>query len=57
MSAEAHPRRVIANETALDPSSLEQLLAEIAAYLAVVDAFRRSGVEPSWAPERRQKEV
>jgi hypothetical protein len=32
-------------------SAVERLFAEIEAYLAVVDAMRREGVEPSWASE------
>ena len=32
-------------------SELAQLLDEIERYLAVVDAFRSEGVEPTWAEE------
>jgi hypothetical protein len=31
----------------------DTLLAEIARHLAVVDAFRAAGSEPSWRPEIR----
>lgn len=31
----------------------ERLFAEIDAYLAVVDAMRREGIEPCWAGEPR----
>jgi hypothetical protein len=31
--------------------SLRDLESEIRSYLAAVDAFRREGCEPSWAPE------
>ena len=31
---------------------LELLFAEIARYLAAVDAFRAAGCEPAWEPER-----
>jgi hypothetical protein len=33
------------------PEAIELLLAEIAAYLAVVEALRLSKLEPTWAPE------
>jgi hypothetical protein len=33
------------------PEAVEQLLTEIERYLALVDALRRDGREPTWAPE------
>jgi hypothetical protein len=33
--------------------AVERLFAEIEAYLAVVDAMRREGVEPCWVSEWR----
>lgn len=42
-----------ARNTTLDLApGAERLFAEIGAYLAVVDAMRREGVEPRWASER-----
>jgi hypothetical protein len=34
-------------------SRLRRIFAEIEAYLAVVDAMRHEGIEPSWASELR----
>jgi len=37
----------------MDPvlALVDELIAEIGAYLRVVDAFRREGAEPVWAAE------
>jgi hypothetical protein len=43
--------RVVLKQTAIDSLALERLVAEIETYLAVVDAFRREGVDPRWVPE------
>jgi hypothetical protein len=42
---------VVVQQTSIDSLALESLVDEIEAYLAVVDAFRREGVDPHWAPE------
>jgi hypothetical protein len=42
---------MVVEQTAIDSLALEALFQEIATYLAVVDAFRREGVDPRWAPE------
>lgn len=36
---------------AIDPGALETLFAEIARYLAAVDAFRGEGCAPRWQAE------
>jgi hypothetical protein len=40
------------NTTPAHGSGLRRLFTEIEAYLAVVDAMRREGIEPCWAGER-----
>ena len=35
-------------------NDLDELIAEITRYLAVVDAFREASCEPSWRPEHSQ---
>jgi hypothetical protein len=42
--------RVVVDQTATD-TALESLVAEIEKYLAVVDAFRREGRDPTWEAE------
>ena len=42
---------VVVEQTAIDSLALESLFREIETYLAVVDAFRREGVDPRWTPE------
>jgi hypothetical protein len=37
--------------TSLIETEIDRLLAEIQRYLAVVDALRSEGIEPSWTPE------
>jgi hypothetical protein len=39
------------------PDELESLLDEIRLYLEAIDVFRGEGHEPSWRPERAEKEV
>jgi hypothetical protein len=45
----------MATEDAVAKVVLDELVPEIEAYLRVVDAFRREGIEPTWAPERRRR--
>jgi hypothetical protein len=40
-----------ANVARTETDTLDSLLAEIAIYLEVVDAFRREGHEPTWRTE------
>ena len=46
----------MANADAVTKVVLEELIPEIERYLGVVDAFRREGVEPSWALERPRRQ-
>ena len=41
---------MVVDQTATD-TALESLVAEIEKYLAVVDAFRREGRDPTWEAE------
>lgn len=35
---------------------IDRLVAEIQRYLAFIDALRKEGIEPSWAPELPRRE-